>query len=159
MLYAGNELAYKREWIRQKRAANPEQYRQRERAYAATHKEQRNAAARARAAAQKAAGIDRKASWKLKNPDYSKNYALQRTLGISLKEKMAMIALQDNKCAICPKAFSEQQATKAHVDHCHETGKLRGILCNNCNRMLGLAYDNTNTLISAAAYLGMHGKR
>lgn len=48
--------------------------------------------------------------------------------------------------------------TSPHVDHCHETGKVRGFLCRRCNSVLGLVNDDQAILGKLAKYLGKHGK-
>jgi hypothetical protein len=60
-----------------------------------------------------------------------------------------MIEAQGGTCAVCP---GEAQ----HVDHDHETGLVRGILCFNCNQALGIARDVPKTLRALAAYLEVH---
>ncbi len=55
---------------------------------------------------------------------------------------------QNGKCAIC-----HQVMKKACSDHCHESGQWRGVLCDNCNRGLGLLKDDVEVLESAIAYL------
>lgn len=59
-----------------------------------------------------------------------------------------MLTKQKGLCAICHKKM-----IKVNIDHCHATGKVRGLLCPECNRGLGLFYDDANRLISAAEYL------
>lgn len=59
----------------------------------------------------------------------------KRCYGMSLDDKMSMIAMQDNKCLICNNEFTSSGNT--HVDHCHKTSIVRGILCNVCNTKLG----------------------
>ncbi len=54
---------------------------------------------------------------------------------------------QDRKCAIC------KQSKPLEIDHCHKTGKFRGLLCSNCNKVLGMIKDNIKTLREAANYL------
>lgn len=81
-----------------------------------------------------------------------KNRALRNTYGITLTEYNAMLAKQDNKCAICGNtAILEHRAF--HVDHCHTSGKIRGILCNGCNAGLGHFKDDPLILEKAAAYI------
>ncbi len=63
------------------------------------------------------------------------DYHLRRKYGLSLDEKRAMVAAQNGKCLICAKEFKNSRST--HVDHCHQTGRIRGILCNVCNTKLG----------------------
>jgi hypothetical protein len=58
-----------------------------------------------------------------------------------------MIAVQLGICVICLKAPA------AHVDHCHTTGKVRGVLCFNCNSALGELGDAPNALSRAISYL------
>lgn len=59
---------------------------------------------------------------------------------------------QVGRCAICEKLLS-QDTKHIHVDHCHKTNKVRGLLCSNCNKGLGFFKDNTNSLARAILYL------
>jgi AcrR family transcriptional regulator len=63
----------------------------------------------------------------------------------------AMKAQQNNQCAICFEAFKSTKDT--HVDHDHETKKVRGLLCGNCNHLLGKAHDHVEVLERAIVYL------
>ena len=63
------------------------------------------------------------------------------------------VYLQGNECAICLKELDLTDRQKVHIDHCHETDEVRGILCVNCNLLLGLAEDNPFILAKAIAYL------
>jgi len=63
-------------------------------------------------------------------------YDLERRYGILPKQKQQMIEKQNGKCAICKKELDSGRET--NIDHDHETGRIRGILCNNCN--IGLGY-------------------
>lgn len=56
-------------------------------------------------------------------------------------------------CDICNNKFKEKG--EPHLDHCHKTNEVRGWLCHNCNRMLGAAKDNPDTLLKAVDYLGV----
>ena len=58
--------------------------------------------------------------------------------------------VQGNKCAICGTAPTNK---KLDLDHCHETKKIRGLLCNNCNRGLGHFKDNPELLRKAIDYI------
>jgi hypothetical protein len=62
---------------------------------------------------------------------------------------LKMVEDQDNLCAICSGSMDPP-----YVDHCHDTLKVRGLLCHNCNTVLGHAKDNPTILINAAKYLG-----
>lgn len=61
----------------------------------------------------------------------------------------------DNLCEICGKTAQESNQTKTRlcIDHDHETGEFRGLLCTSCNVMLGIAEDNPEILLAAARYL------
>jgi hypothetical protein len=60
--------------------------------------------------------------------------------------------LQDGECAIC-KTSQFKLKTKLAVDHCHKTGKVRGLLCSSCNCALGLLKDNKHVIQEALKYL------
>jgi hypothetical protein len=62
-----------------------------------------------------------------------------------------MIIEQHGRCAICPDQLTNSKET--HIDHSHSTGEVRGVLCGNCNRMLGGCRDRTDILRAAIAYL------
>lgn len=79
--------------------------------------------------------------------------------GLSLQQIDAMWEAQGRKCAICRrsiKTYGRVIAEKAYVDHNHETGEIRGLLCHHCNTMLGMAKDNPELLMAGAAYLEQH---
>lgn len=63
------------------------------------------------------------------------DYHLKRTYGLSLEKKLSMMAEQGGVCKICKIEF--EVLKKAHVDHCHTTNKIRGVLCPSCNTKLG----------------------
>lgn len=71
--------------------------------------------------------------------------------GITKEDYANLLEIQENKCAICRNEFTKTKHT--HVDHCHTTGKVRGILCSSCNRGLGFFYDNIQSLKNAVNYL------
>ena len=82
---------------------------------------------------------------------------LERNYGINIETYEAMLDEQNSLCKICgEEGFLMDKAkhkVKLMVDHCHETGKVRGLLCHNCNRALGLLKDDTSRLTAAIAYL------
>ncbi len=82
-------------------------------------------------------GVYREARWRVKGVD------------ITWERFLLMYANQKGLCAICKDAVD----LSAHLDHDHETGKPRGILCGMCNHMLGHARDNTTILAYAIEYL------
>jgi hypothetical protein len=83
------------------------------------------------------------------------NYYKKR-YGITLEIYNKMLLDQDYKCAICKISETEikhKRNTYFAVDHCHSTGKVRGLLCNNCNCILGFINDDTEHLNNAIKYL------
>lgn len=80
---------------------------------------------------------------------------MQQWYGISLETYQEMLAEQDNRCAIC-KSENPGGKGRLHVDHCHATGKVRGLLCHYCNTMLGLSRESVENLSAAIEYLNKH---
>lgn len=85
-----------------------------------------------------------------------KDWDLRRQFGISLSEYETLLAKQGGVCAICarPETCGARQSSFLSVDHDHVTNKIRGLLCNKCNRGLGLFEDNVEWLSNAIDYLG-----
>jgi hypothetical protein len=81
----------------------------------------------------------------------TRHYHLRRRYGIGADEFDALVERQGGVCAICGRPDPE------HVDHDHETGAVRGILCFNCNGGLGQFRDSIDSLLTAASYLEAHG--
>jgi DNA-directed RNA polymerase subunit RPC12/RpoP len=77
---------------------------------------------------------------------------LKYRFGISLKEYNEMFQLQNGRCAICGKHQSELSKSLS-VDHNHDTKEIRGLLCQNCNSVLGHALDNVEILRACIDYL------
>lgn len=75
-----------------------------------------------------------------------------RNRGITLKQYDKLLEKQNNKCKICGTKIPGGRG-RFHIDHNHSTGKIRGLLCMNCNRMLGHAKDNIEVLAKAIIYL------
>ena len=92
------------------------------------------------------------------DPVAYRNAELQRRYGITQTDYEVMIAEQNNKCAICNTTEPGGRHNSGYfvVDHCHTTGKVRKLLCHNCNTALGLVGDNTQTLQSMIEYLQEH---
>lgn len=77
---------------------------------------------------------------------------LKRTFGISSADYDAMLRAQGGRCAICRDTSCKSGVAFA-VDHCHATGKIRGLLCRDCNTSLGKFNDDIETLQRAIQYL------
>lgn len=83
------------------------------------------------------------------------NY-LQKTYGVSFEWYNNQLEKQKHLCAICKTegwTMAEHHVLKLVVDHCHSSNKVRGLLCHNCNRGLGLFQDKTDNLQEALKYL------
>ncbi len=99
--------------------------------------------------------------WSANNPERSHLSQRQRNLkhrfGVDLEWYEKQFKKQNYSCAICEtktnKTVGDRQFWNFSVDHCHDSGKIRGILCNNCNRALGLFQDNPELLKKAASYV------
>jgi hypothetical protein len=107
--------------------------------------------------------------WALKNPDKVRELKRKHNKGIkpsvrreqALKHKFnitqddyeKMLQSQDGLCRICHKESNNKVQKHFHVDHNHETGKIRGLLCNKCNMGLGMFNDNKDLIKKAMDYL------
>lgn len=128
---------YQRSWS----AKNKEKERARNKEYRAKNKERENARCR---------------QWFIDNPGYRANHQLKARYGITLQQKNELLSSQGECCAIC-QSPSAGSGTGWHLDHCHDSNKVRGVLCAPCNIMLGGARDNVETLARAISYLKLHG--
>jgi hypothetical protein len=75
---------------------------------------------------------------------------LRRNFGITLETYNALWEIQEGKCAICGRAGGKRRLA---VDHCHETGNIRGLLCDPCNRGIGFLRESPSALRRAASYI------
>ena len=143
--------AYMREYY----ATNPEKFKR-----TPEQNDARNAARRAKYAAD--AGIRKKSqaqakAWQKANPGKRKAQRLMITHGIDLSDFRDMLAAQNGCCAICGHSDTSNPKIFPVVDHCHDRGRIRGLLCMNCNQGLGKFQDSPQLLMLAAAYIARHG--
>lgn len=89
--------------------------------------------------------LDHKKDLKLK----AKKSHLKRNYNLTLEQKKQLIEQQEYKCAICLATIT----MNSPIDHIHGTKIVRGILCTQCNLMLGYAKDNPSVLRAASIYL------
>jgi len=75
---------------------------------------------------------------------------LLKRYGLNNESYAALLAKQDNSCALC---FRQPEKTRFHVDHDHETGKVRGILCHQCNWYLGTVDEDPQILERIKIYI------
>lgn len=83
-----------------------------------------------------------------------RNRILVRKFGITSAIYDTMLKEQNGVCAICEKPCNTGRMLA--VDHCHKTGKVRGLLCSKCNRALGLLEENKNIISSMIGYIDKH---
>jgi hypothetical protein len=98
------------------------------------------------------------AAWRKANPRYAQAESLRRNYGMTLEEYDALFEAQSGVCATCRQPETRiygrtGRICNLHVDHDHETGKVRGLLCHRCNMALGYALDNAATLRALADYV------
>ena len=84
------------------------------------------------------------------HPEYARAMRLKHRYGITINDFDRMLKKQNGVCAICGKPPKNR---RLDIDHCHKTGKVRGLLCHRCNRGLPWFSDNPATLRAAAEYL------
>jgi hypothetical protein len=76
-----------------------------------------------------------------------------RLLGLTEGEYLDLLSKQDGRCAICKTDEPWGRSRTWHVDHDHESGRVRGLLCSKCNRGIGYFQDDVNRLAAAIVYL------
>lgn len=94
-------------------------------------------------------------AWRKKNPHRVRASHIQRLYGLTLEQYDAIRKQQKDRCAVCK--TKRPGDTERHgwfwVDHCHRTGRVRGLLCPRCNTGLGAFRDDPAMLKAALAYL------
>lgn len=95
--------------------------------------------------------------WRRNNPEKAKNADLKKHFGVTLTQYEKLFADQNGVCAICSQPEKSKAADGGPrampVDHCHVTGRVRGLLCTACNRGLGMFGDSEESLFAAIKYL------
>ena len=93
------------------------------------------------------------AYYKARCPEKRRLEAVKSKYGLSKEEYYQLKLSANNTCQTCGTPEGDSKSTKLVVDHCHETGKVRGMICDKCNRALGLVGDNIQTLQNLITYL------
>ena len=73
--------------------------------------------------------------------------------GITAAERDRLVAAHGGKCCLCGQPDGKGRGKVLHIDHCHQTGRIRGVLCGSCNQGIGLLRDDPALLARAIAYL------
>jgi hypothetical protein len=93
--------------------------------------------------------------------NYDKNgreWHLKKTYGISTEDFNFLREKQNYSCACCGKHENEISRKRLYIDHNHQTGKVRGLLCHSCNVSLGLMKEDIDSIASLIAYLKEHNE-
>lgn len=143
---------YQRERMKKWRAANPEKVSAISKTHYEKYKDRLLAKNRAWNAANPGYSTQQARKWRAANPEKIKCNSLKRT-GFTLALKTQRIEEQQNRCAICAVDFNSLIPEDVHADHCHATGRTRGVLCKVCNTNLGRFKDSIPLLLSAVRYL------
>ncbi len=77
-----------------------------------------------------------------------------KSYGLSEEDYLSLLSACNSVCSICQVPTDNT----LHIDHCHKTGKVRGLLCTTCNTCLGLARDNPDLLHKMISYLEIHNE-
>jgi hypothetical protein len=91
-----------------------------------------------------------------RHPDRCLDNYLKRRYDVTLDEYHTMLDAQNGVCAICGQpetAVIKGTVCRLAIDHCHVTGRVRGLLCRDCNTVLGKWGDNVKRFLLAADYL------
>lgn len=100
-------------------------------------------------------------NWRLRNPETAalraRDKEYKKKYGITLEQYNEMLAQQNNTCAICQEPCTT--GMNLAVDHDHTTGKVRALLCKNCNTAIGLLGEDTNRMAKAIEYIQSHSER
>jgi len=85
--------------------------------------------------------------------EYDLELHMKRNYGLDFAEYNKMLDRQNGVCAICNSSPPDNHKKRLNIDHCHATGRVRGLLCDACNRALGLLKDSPNLMLKAISYL------
>lgn len=87
------------------------------------------------------------------NKEFYRFKSLASKYGVTREQYDHLMTKQKGRCAICETPFGTTRQTWAHVDHCHDSSRIRGLLCTRCNPMIGYAKDDPKILRAAIRYL------
>jgi hypothetical protein len=141
-------LAKKKEYYR----THQDALRAQGRAYYAAHRERACAHSKTYQAEHRAWARERNNAWYASHKNERREYELVRAYGISAAEYDTLLDSQGGACKICGSRNPGGQG-RFHTDHDHAVGRVRGLLCQRCNAMLGFARDDRSILESAVLYL------
>lgn len=91
--------------------------------------------------------------WAANNREKARDSRLKSVYGLPIGDYERLLAEQGGGCAICGTTVPGSRTERFHVDHCHDTGEVRGLLCSGCNMGIGQLKHDQARLLSAQAYL------
>ena len=91
--------------------------------------------------------------WASKSFEEKAEYHYKKKYNLTYKEVEDKLKTQDMRCVCCGLELSMSGDNRCVVDHCHSTNKIRELLCNHCNKVLGLVYEKKETLMNMFKYL------
>lgn len=102
-------------------------------------------------------------AYRSRNPERAKMHRLRHTLkakfGMTIEEYECLYNAQNGLCAICGKpeiATQNGRVKRLAIDHCHKTGKIRGLLCLHCNVAIAMIDEDEQAMVAAIAYVRRH---
>jgi hypothetical protein len=162
-LDSGKKRAYQREWAEQNRTKNPERVKAAKVKYRLKDENKKKACDASKAYYRRnretvlaREAKRRKVTHSAHVKAIGRNSKLKQSYGITAAVYDLLLILQNGVCAVC--RCSCISGRRLAVDHCHVTNKVRGLLCANCNRALGLLKDDPLRLRAAADYLEKFGR-
>jgi hypothetical protein len=157
------ERLRKLEWQRQSHAQDPEKRNAPQRARYQESEEirARSAAAHKRWHSQnKEYANAYRRRWAAENPEKAEAQRQRKRLrryGLTIEQYDDIVCRQNNRCGVCRCSLAEIESKRIHIDHCHVTGRVRGVLCEQCNLGIGKFKENAEALARAAEYLQSGG--
>ncbi len=100
-----------------------------------------------------------KKKWRENNPAHHRSHMYKQKYGITIEDYDKLYCEQNGVCDICGEKERVRKTKHLSVDHNHETGKVRGLLCFNCNNALGCMQDSVENLQKAIDYLNKHNEK
>lgn len=149
------------EWARKDRESDPEKYRNWSREYKKQNREYINAQQRERRKMNIISYKQKESEYRNKNRQSIRENHSARKYGMTIEQYKEFIINHNNLCSICFKEETRktrdgETTSTLCVDHCHDTGRVRGLVCHNCNNGLGRFFDSIELLQSAIDYLKKH---
>lgn len=104
--------------------------------------------------------VEYQREYRAKNPakvkELSRKTHMMRTFNMTIEQYDEMLEAQNGVCAICQQSCTT--GNNLAVDHNHETGKVRALLCKNCNTAIGLMKEDVDRMIKAIEYIKHHSE-